>query len=61
MHPILDAFTTLTRIVLTFSDVRVSLSNISIVDPIYTIPFHTVIACGFYSRTDRTEDKLPID
>jgi len=54
-HPILDAFTTFgTRLFWPFSDVRVSLSNISIVDPIYTIPFlATVIACGFYSRTDR--------
>jgi len=54
-HPILDAFTTFgTRLFWPFSDFRVSLSNISIVDPIYTIPFlATVIACGFYSRTDR--------
>lgn len=39
-HPILDCFTTYgTQILLPFSDKRVAFNNISVVDPIYTLPF----------------------
>ncbi len=54
-HPILDSFTTYgTQLFWPFSDVRVSCSNISILDPLYTIPLLIcVVACGFYDRMDR--------
>jgi len=53
-HPLLDALTTYgTRLYWPFSDHRVSLSTVSIADPIYTLPFlFTVVLCGFYVRTD---------
>ncbi|MBK9108991.1 MAG: metal-dependent hydrolase [Saprospiraceae bacterium] len=39
-HPLLDSLTTYgTQLFWPFSDYRVSISNISIVDPLYTIPF----------------------
>ncbi|MEZ4912362.1 MAG: metal-dependent hydrolase [Saprospiraceae bacterium] len=39
-HPILDTFTTYgTRLFWPFTDTRFALNNISIADPIYTIPF----------------------
>ena len=39
-HPLLDCFTTFgTQLFLPFSDYRVALNSIFIVDPIYTIPF----------------------
>lgn len=39
-HPLLDSLTTYgTQLFWPFSDFRVSISNISIVDPLYTIPF----------------------
>ncbi len=39
-HPILDIFTTYgTTILWPFSDVRVAFNNISVADPLYTLPF----------------------
>lgn len=54
-HPILDAFTTFgTQLYWPFSHTRVSLSTISIADPIYTLPFlFSVVLSGFYHRGDR--------
>jgi len=54
-HPILDAFTTFgTQLYWPFSNTRVSLSTISIADPIYTLPFlFSVVLCGFYPRGAR--------
>ncbi|MBK9270523.1 MAG: metal-dependent hydrolase [Saprospiraceae bacterium] len=54
-HPLLDALTTFgTRLYWPFSNERVSISTISIADPIYTLPFlFSVVLCGFYGRTDR--------
>ncbi len=51
-HPILDSFTPYgTQLFLPFSDYRVALNNISVVDPIYTIPFLIcLIVLMFYKR-----------
>ena len=39
-HPILDSFTPYgTQLFLPFSDYRVAFNNISVVDPLYTLPF----------------------
>lgn len=51
-HPLLDSLTTYgTRLFWPFSDTRVSLSTVSIVDPLYTVPFlFSVLLCGFYFK-----------
>ncbi|MEO1257678.1 MAG: metal-dependent hydrolase [Bacteroidota bacterium] len=51
-HPILDCFTTYgTQILWPFSDARVSWDNISVADPLYTIPlFLGVLIASFISR-----------
>ncbi len=42
-HPILDCFTTYgTQFLLPFSDQRIAFNNISVADPLYTVPF---LAC----------------
>ncbi|MFZ1751054.1 MAG: metal-dependent hydrolase [Saprospiraceae bacterium] len=53
-HPILDCFTTYgTQILLPLSDQRVAFNNISVVDPLYTIPFLIcLIAAGTIKYTD---------
>lgn len=55
-HPILDCFTTYgTQLFQPFSDYRVSFDNISVADPLYTIP---LIVCLFLmSRLIKTDDK----
>lgn len=59
-HPILDCFTTYgTQIFLPFSNYRVSFNNISVVDPIYTVPFLlTIIIASFYSRNSLFRQRL---
>ncbi len=54
-HPLLDNFTTFgTQLFWPFSHHRFTLSNISIVDPIYTLPFlGTVIACSLLDRNSQ--------
>lgn len=48
-HPILDSFTAYgTQLFLPFSNYRVALNNISIVDPIYTIPFLILLIVASY-------------
>lgn len=51
-HPILDSFTPYgTQLLAPFSDYRVAFNTISVVDPIYTIPFLLVlIVMMFYKR-----------
>ena len=53
-HTLLDCFTTYgTQILLPFSDQRVAFNNISVVDPLYTLPFLVcLIFAMFYDRTD---------
>jgi inner membrane protein len=53
-HPLLDSFTPYgTQLFLPFSDYRVALNNISIVDPLYTLPFlFCLITTLFFKRTN---------
>ena len=55
-HPILDCFTMYgTQLFAPFSDVRVAWSTISVVDPIYTLPFLIcVIAASRYKRNTKS-------
>lgn len=52
-HPILDCFTPYgTQLFLPFSNYRVALNNIAVVDPIYTLPFLIcMIVLMFFKRT----------
>lgn len=52
-HAILDSFTTYgTQLLLPFTDYLVGFNNISVVDPLYTLPFMgLLIACLFYPKT----------
>ena len=52
-HPLLDSFTPYgTQLFLPFSNYRVAINNISVVDPIYTLPFLLcLIVVMFYRRT----------
>ena len=54
-HPLLDSLTTYgTQLFLPFSDYRVSLSSIFVLDFFYTVPFlASIIALMFFSRQDR--------
>jgi len=54
-HPILDCFTMFgTQLFQPFSDQRVSFDNISVADPLYTVPFlGCVILMSFCARTSR--------
>ena len=55
-HPILDCFTTYgTQLFQPFSDYRVSFNNISVADPLYTIPL--IICLFLMSRKLKTDDK----
>ncbi|MFT5761312.1 MAG: inner membrane protein [Polaribacter sp.] len=53
-HPILDSFTPYgTQIFAPFSDYRVAFNNISVLDPLYTIPFLIcMIVVLFFKRTN---------
>ncbi|WKD85890.1 putative protein YfhP [Polaribacter huanghezhanensis] len=53
-HPILDCFTPYgTQLFAPFSDYRVAFNNISVVDPLYTLPFLTcMIVVLFFKRTN---------
>jgi inner membrane protein len=52
-HPLLDIFTSYgTQFFWPFSDYRIALSTIFVIDPLYTVPFLvTVIALMFYDRS----------
>jgi len=55
-HPILDCFTTYgTQLFQPFSNYRVSFNNISVADPLYTIPL--IICLYVMSRRIKTDDK----
>ncbi len=53
-HALLDAFTTYgTRLFLPFTDYQVGFNNISVIDPLYTLPFMFVLGiCLFLKRDD---------
>jgi inner membrane protein len=53
-HPLLDCFTPYgTQLFAPFSDYRVAFNNISVVDPLYTLPFLIcMIVVLFFKRTN---------
>ena len=53
-HPLLDCFTPYgTQLFAPFSDYRVAFNNISVVDPLYTLPFLTcMLVVLFFKRTN---------
>ena len=57
-HPILDCFTPYgTQLFAPFSDYRVAFNNISVADPIYTIPFLLcLIIVMFYNRENQKRE-----
>ena len=58
-HPILDSFTPYgTQLFLPFSDYRVAFNNISVADPLYTLPFLAcVITVMFFKRNTKKRTK----
>ena len=54
-HPILDCFTTYgTQMLLPFSDYRIGFNNISVADPLYTVPFMLfLIAAMFFKKENK--------
>ncbi len=53
-HGVLDACTTYgTQLFWPFSDARVAWNNVSVVDPLFTLPLIVLVAIGFYRRTAR--------
>lgn len=59
-HPLLDSLTTYgTQLFLPFSDYRVSISSVFVVDLFYTLPFLlSVIALSFINRTNGWRKKI---
>ncbi|WP_275315461.1 metal-dependent hydrolase [Tenacibaculum bernardetii] len=54
-HPILDSFTPYgTQLFLPFSDYRVAFNNISVVDPLYTLPFLICLVVAMFYNRKRT-------
>lgn len=52
-HAVLDAFTTYgTRLFLPFSDFLVGFNNISVIDPLYTLPFMGLLIVCLFKRKD---------
>lgn len=59
-HPILDTFTTYgTQLFQPFSSVRVAFNNISVADPLYTIPLIiAIIVMSRFARTDKRRQRV---
>lgn len=54
-HPLLDSFTPYgTQLFLPFTDYRVAFNNISVVDPIYTLPFLLCLIIAMFFNRKRT-------
>lgn len=58
-HPILDSFTSYgTQLFAPFSNYRVAFGNISVADPLYTLPFLIcLIVAAFYHRSNEKRQK----
>ncbi len=57
-HPLLDSFTPYgTQLFLPFSDYRVAFNNISVVDPLYTLPFLVCLIVAMFYNRERTRRK----
>jgi len=58
-HPILDSFTPYgTQLFAPFSNYRVAINNISVVDPIYTVPFLLCIIVLMFFKRNTSKRKL---
>ena len=58
-HPLLDSFTPYgTQLFLPFSNYRVAINNIAVVDPIYTLPFLLCIIIVMFFRRTSSRRKL---
>jgi len=58
-HPILDSFTPYgTQLFLPFSNYRVALNNISVVDPIYTLPFLICLISVMFFKRDSSKRRI---
>ncbi len=58
-HPILDSFTPYgTQLFLPFSNYRVAFNNISVVDPLYTIPFLICLIIAMFFKRNSSKRKL---
>ena len=58
-HPLLDSFTPYgTQLFLPFSNYRVAVNNISVVDPIYTLPFLLCLIVVMFFRRTSNKRKL---
>lgn len=59
-HALLDCCTTYgTRFFLPFSNYQVAFNNISVIDPLYTLPFLFILAgCMFFKRTNPVRRKF---
>ena len=58
-HPLLDSFTPYgTQLFLPFSNYRVAINNISVVDPIYTLPFLLCLIVVMFFRRKSAKRKL---
>jgi inner membrane protein len=59
-HALLDCCTTYgTRLFLPFSDYQVAFNNVSVIDPLYTLPFLILlVACMFFKRDNPKRKKM---
>jgi inner membrane protein len=58
-HPLLDSFTPYgTQLFLPFSDYRVAVNNISVVDPLYTLPFLLCLIIAMFFKRNSFKRKL---
>jgi len=58
-HPMLDSLTTYgTRLFLPFTDYLVSTHSISIIDPLYTIPFLVLVVIGLCYKKDNPKSQF---
>ena len=58
-HPLLDSFTPYgTQLFLPFSDYRVAFNNISVVDPLYTLPFLLCLIVAMFYNRKRTRRRV---
>jgi len=59
-HALLDCCTTYgTQLLLPFSNYQVAFNNISVIDPLYTLPFMLILlGCLFFKRTNPARNKF---
>lgn len=53
-HAVLDACTTYgTQLLWPFSDARIAWNNVSVIDPLFTLPLMIIVACAVFKRSNR--------